>query len=127
MRGLKVLKFGGTSMGSAKAIERVISIIEKSHSDSEKAGAPRAVVVSAMSGVTNRLVEVAKRASERKEFERELKAIRKMHEAAIRALVSSKSRARALALINGLISHLEEVLAAVRLARGLTGADPDYI
>ena len=50
-----------------------------------------------------------------------------MHEAAIRALVSSKSRARALALINGLISHLEEVLAAVRLVRVLTVAELDYI
>jgi len=127
MEGVKVLKFGGTSMGSAKAMERVISIIEKSRSNSDKSGVPRAVVVSAMSGVTNRLVEIAKCAAEHKEYERELKAIRKMHEAAIRALVSSKNREKALAHVDELLLHLEEVLATVRLVRVLSVAELDYI
>ena len=48
---MKVLKFGGTSVGSAESIRNVRAIIE---SQKEQ----KIVVVSAMSGVTNKLVEI---------------------------------------------------------------------
>lgn len=48
---MKVLKFGGTSVGSAQRIKNVASII----CDNEK----KIVVLSAMSGTTNALVEIA--------------------------------------------------------------------
>ena len=48
---MKVLKFGGTSVGSAQRIKNVASII----CDGEK----KIVVLSAMSGTTNALVEIA--------------------------------------------------------------------
>ena len=47
---ITVLKFGGTSVGSAEAIERSARIIVRE-------GGGRVVVVSAMSGVTNHLVQ----------------------------------------------------------------------
>ena len=46
---IKSMKFGGTSVGSVDALERMISIITKEEAN-------KAVVVSAMSGVTNSLV-----------------------------------------------------------------------
>ena len=46
---IKSMKFGGTSVGSVDALERMISIILKEE-------ASKAVVVSAMSGITNSLV-----------------------------------------------------------------------
>ena len=49
---MKVLKFGGTSVGSSKSIQSVIEIV-KSNSPSTK----QIVVVSAFSGVTNLLLE----------------------------------------------------------------------
>jgi bifunctional aspartokinase / homoserine dehydrogenase 1 len=54
---LRVMKFGGTSVGNAECIARAAKIIAQ--------GAKQArcvVVVSAMSGVTNRLIEAAKTA-----------------------------------------------------------------
>ncbi len=48
---MKVLKFGGTSVGSAEKIKNVARII---HNDEEKI-----VVLSAMSGTTNKLEEIA--------------------------------------------------------------------
>lgn len=51
---LQVMKFGGTSVGDAACIARVAQII----ADSARAGRCTAVV-SAMSGVTNRLIEAA--------------------------------------------------------------------
>src|SRR5688572_8843402 len=47
-----VLKFGGTSVGSAEAIQRVARIVARETR-------PRVVVVSALSGVTDRLLAIA--------------------------------------------------------------------
>lgn len=49
---MKVLKFGGTSVGSADAIRRAITIVADTPG-------PRCVVVSATSGTTDRLAEAA--------------------------------------------------------------------
>mgnify|MGYP003316965580 CR=1 FL=1 len=48
----KVLKFGGTSVGSIKRILHAAKIIKKEHNNGNKL----IVVVSAMSGTTNNLV-----------------------------------------------------------------------
>ncbi len=49
---MKVMKFGGTSVGSPERMKEVVSIITES-------GEPTFVVLSAMSGTTNSLVEIA--------------------------------------------------------------------
>ena len=49
---MKVMKFGGTSVGSAERIKHVASLITAS-------GEPTFVVLSAMSGTTNSLVEIS--------------------------------------------------------------------
>ena len=51
---MKVLKFGGTSVGSAENINKVISILDQQSKDSNIA-----VVVSAVGGVTDKLLEAA--------------------------------------------------------------------
>ena len=48
---MKVLKFGGTSVGSAERIREVAQLITD--------GEPKIVVLSAMSGTTNTLVQIA--------------------------------------------------------------------
>lgn len=55
-----VMKFGGTSVGSAEAIRRTASIIVSRRADNELA-----VVVSALSGVTDRLIALAEGAQAR--------------------------------------------------------------
>ncbi|MFP3088930.1 bifunctional aspartate kinase/homoserine dehydrogenase I [Treponema sp. TIM-1] len=54
-----VLKFGGTSVGSPDAIGKLIEILK----DDEHSGKVRVVVVSAFSGVTNELIEIAEKAA----------------------------------------------------------------
>ena len=56
-RKLQVMKFGGTSVGDAACIQRSAQIVARASED-----AAVVVVVSAMSGVTNRLIEAAHRA-----------------------------------------------------------------
>jgi aspartate kinase len=56
----KVLKFGGTSVGTIERIQHVASIIQKEHSTGNQIIA----VVSAMSGKTNELINLSKGISE---------------------------------------------------------------
>ena len=60
----KVLKFGGTSVGTIERIQHVANIVQKEH----LAGNQIIAVVSAMSGGTNKLVDLSKKVSE--EFNR---------------------------------------------------------
>jgi len=79
----KVLKFGGTSVGTTKRIQHVAKIIEKEHSEGNKVIA----VVSAMSGKTNELIQLSKEISE--EFnKRELDVILSTGEQITCALLS---------------------------------------
>jgi len=50
-----VLKFGGSSVGSPQGIEKIIDILK----DKEHSGKVPVVVVSAFSGVTDALIELA--------------------------------------------------------------------
>ena len=52
----KVLKFGGTSVGSIKRILHAAKIVKKEHDNGNKL----IVVVSAMAGTTNNLIEHSK-------------------------------------------------------------------
>ena len=62
----KVLKFGGTSVGTVERIQHVANIIKKELSSGNKL----IVVVSAMAGKTNELIKFSKEISE--EFNKEL-------------------------------------------------------
>ncbi|WP_100611113.1 aspartate kinase [Confluentibacter lentus] len=68
---MKVLKFGGTSVGSIENIKNVKSIIND--------GEQKVVVLSAMSGMTNTLVTIAKDI-ENKEPNKAIETINKLHE-----------------------------------------------
>ncbi len=59
-----IMKFGGTSVQDAEAMSRVISIVRRQWSD-HPGSLPPVVVVSAMSKVTDRLVETGRLAAER--------------------------------------------------------------
>ena len=87
------MKFGGTSVGDAECIRRASEIV--SAAAKERAVV---VVVSAMSGVTNRLIQAAHQSVERHQHEAaELStALRNQHFAAAEVLVKDPSRSREL-------------------------------
>jgi len=78
-----VMKFGGTSVGSAERMQDVLSIVKKAKTD-HKGPAPL-VVLSAMSGVTNSLIKAADKAVARdlKSALAEVQSVRKKHDDAI--------------------------------------------
>jgi len=90
---LRVMKFGGTSVGNASCIRRVIEIIRQASHQNDVV-----VVVSAMSGVTNKLIEAATQseAGERDQVATIFEELRKQHDAAVTALVPSSAERRRL-------------------------------
>jgi bifunctional aspartokinase / homoserine dehydrogenase 1 len=82
--GLQVMKFGGTSVGNAECIARAAQIIASATREMRCVA-----VVSAMSGVTNRLIEAAKtaQAGNAAGATAIMESLRAQHEAALDALV----------------------------------------
>jgi aspartate kinase len=99
---LQVMKFGGTSVGDASCIARTAQIIAQA-----ARSRPCIAVVSAMSGVTNRLIDAAKRASqgEPEAGSTIVDALRKQHETALTSLVPNEDARKPVR------EKMEEVLA----------------
>lgn len=85
---LQVMKFGGTSVGDASCIASTAKIITEA-----ARGGNCVAVVSAMGGVTNRLVEAAKLAGagEKEQGSAVLAALRTQHEEALKSLVRDEA------------------------------------
>jgi aspartokinase/homoserine dehydrogenase 1 len=85
-RQLRVMKFGGTSVGDASCIARVVEIISLASRNSDLV-----VVVSAMSGVTNKLIEAAMlcEAGNQLEADKIFEGLERQHELAAKALIHS--------------------------------------
>ena len=112
------MKFGGTSVGNADCIRRVAAIVQSATTQ-----ARIVVVVSAMSGVTNQLVDAAHRAEAgEKDFLSGLIAsLRDKHAAALKALVSDPQNcARIAGLIDDVLDELARLLQGTALLCELT-------
>jgi bifunctional aspartokinase / homoserine dehydrogenase 1 len=101
IQSLRVMKFGGTSVGDADCIEKVVEIVRSSFRESDLV-----VVVSAMSGVTNRLTEAATRseAGDRDTVTTVFECLRKQHNAAAFSLIHSVEERKRICL------QMEEIL-----------------
>jgi aspartokinase/homoserine dehydrogenase 1 len=120
---MKVLKFGGSSVGNAENIERVVEIVKNAL---EKDSC--AVVLSAMQGTTDALIDVGKAAEAGSEiFRDEIRAIREKHRAAIHALMPENNRKEILDFVDSNIEELEKICEGVFLLRELTARTLDRI
>jgi bifunctional aspartokinase / homoserine dehydrogenase 1 len=121
---MKVLKFGGSSVGSTDALERVIGIISVKK---EKNGS-LIVVVSAFSGVTDQLFDAAKLAAEGdSEYLQLIGQIEKRHLDSIEALIPAKKRSDVVTAFKLLFNELEDVLQGVSLTHELTRKTLDFV
>ncbi len=118
-----VMKFGGTSVGSAEMIKRVAGIVAKHRVDNTL------VVVSAMSGVTNSLVDIGQKvvggASE-EEIKRFTGDISEKHIAIIRE-AGIGHRETVTLEVEKLCAELEKVLIGISYVGELTPRSLDYV
>lgn len=107
-----VMKFGGTSVGSAAALQNVVQIIRSAKQDWKQV----VVVTSALAGVTNLLLDSAASASHGKvdTLSGAESTLREKHFAAADALIKDeKRREAAKAEINSLIGSLVDLCKAI--------------
>lgn len=117
-----VHKFGGTSVANSERIEAVAKIIKRDHV--QKTG----VVVSAMSGVTDQLLQLLEMASNRKESLKEhLDSLKKKHLDAIEDLLPAINRTPLVAAIQSDFNDVEDILRGVWLTREYSTRTRDFI
>ena len=113
---MQVLKFGGSSVGSADAIEKVIAIVTESIKKE-----PTIVVVSAMSGVTDQLLLLAQSASQGNEaYKTIIQNIEQKHLDAVRALLPIQQQSATLSLVKQMLNELEANCEGLFMLRELS-------
>jgi aspartate kinase len=115
---LQVMKFGGTSVGDASCIARVAEIVAKA----SRLG-PLVVVVSAMSGVTNRLIEAAtcSETGDRDRATELLEVLRQQHFEALKTLIRNPESRKAIAVgVEELLREAQRLCEGTALIHELT-------
>ena len=111
---MKVLKFGGTSVGSADSIKAVADIVLQYHHQQVSC----AVVVSAMGGVTDRLIAISQEAAQGDESYKQLLAdLEKHHFSAARELIGVHAQSKVFARLKTLFNELDDLMHGVYLLR----------
>ena len=124
MSAIKVLKFGGTSVGSADAIKKVVEII-MAPSGSVKIVA---VIVSAMSEVTDQLIKTATLASQKNSlYKKEFLGLEKLHLETVKKLTSGKLQKQTVSDLKNILNELKDVLHGVFIINELSPRVLDYI
>ncbi len=120
---MKVLKFGGTSAGSVSSILSIVDILKKEQNESSKP----VVVLSAMGGVTNLLLEMAEAASKGQAYADQLASLEKRHFDTVKALLDVHKQNPVFTRLKLLFNGLEELLQGVFALRELTLQTRDLI
>lgn len=120
---MKVLKFGGTSVGSVQAIQQVFDIVQKQSKTSKLV-----VVVSAMGGTTDVLINAGNYAATGDETYKELiKQVELRHLETVKALVPVQTQSSALSLIKKLCNEIEDLCNGIFLLGELSARTKDKL
>lgn len=112
---MKVLKFGGSSVGSVNSMLSVKKIVESVDDNV-------IVVVSALGGITDKLINTSKMAAAGDSaYEKEMKEIVNRHIEMVYTLIPAcKEREDLLELVNELLSELKDIFQGIFLIRDLS-------
>lgn len=112
---MKVLKFGGTSVGSVESVLNVKKIVENQTE-------PVIVVVSALGGITDKLIKTSQMAYEGdSQYLKSYYDILERHEQMIEAIIpAGRERETLLAVVRALLEELRSIYQGVYLIRDLS-------
>ncbi|MEM1283263.1 MAG: bifunctional aspartate kinase/homoserine dehydrogenase I [Chlamydiota bacterium] len=121
---MKVLKFGGSSVADAERIESLSKIIINEH----ERNAQIAVVVSALKGVTDTLINMGTTASTGSDvYLSDLETLHDRHNKVAKKLISQKDLFDLLTIIESYFNDLSDTLHGVRLVKELSDRTLDLI
>ncbi len=120
---MQVLKFGGSSVANAANISKCIGIIRKA-TELEKT----LVVVSALGGITDRLLHCATAASAGDEkYTESLRDIEQRHLDTVRELIPVTSQSSMLSMVKKTCNELEDIFKGIFLLRELSARTKDCV
>ena len=112
---MKVLKFGGTSVANSESITHVVRIILKSLPESQ------VIVVSALGGITNILLEMAQKASKgNPDYKNHISTLEKRHLDPILHFISLNAQAEVITFLKSQLNELESLLESLFTLNELT-------
>lgn len=118
---MRVLKFGGTSVGKPESLTNVKKIVES-------ATEPVVVVVSALGGITDMLIGCARSAADADDsYLDKLAVIEDRHRAMVQIMVGNDKREQVNATIEEMLSALSDLYKGVRLVQDLSEKTLDLI
>ncbi len=117
-----VMKFGGTSVRDIEAVRRVVGVVGRETR-------PRVVVVSALAGVTDGLLDIARlvESGEGDAAQEAVRALRRRHEEMAGLARDPERRARLLAAIDTLFDQLEAIVKALAVVEEVSPRSRDTI
>lgn len=116
---MRVLKFGGTSVGNPEAIRALVSIAKDT--------GERVFVVSAFSGITDSLLQAAKLACDGQDWRQVFGAIATRHREMIAQLLSGDHRDSATNLSEKSLDELSSLLLGISLVHDLSPRTLDLV
>ncbi|WP_018617255.1 bifunctional aspartate kinase/homoserine dehydrogenase I [Segetibacter koreensis] len=120
---MQVLKFGGSSVANAENIEKVVNIIQQ-----RSAGKKTIVVVSALGGITDILLQCGSMAaSGNEEYKNKLQYIEARHIETVKALIPVTQQSRILSHVKTQCNELEDIFNGIFLLRELSLTTKDRI
>jgi aspartokinase/homoserine dehydrogenase 1 len=121
---MKILKFGGSSIGSPDRINNVVEIVKNSKKESGKI----AVVFSAFHGITDKLITLSKLAAKGDQAYLDLcKEIEEIHLNTIKKIISVRNQSSVLTHVKLTLNELEDVIHGVYLVKELSLRTLDFI
>jgi bifunctional aspartokinase / homoserine dehydrogenase 1 len=120
---MNILKFGGTSVGSAASISMLLDIVGR---ETAAHGAP-VVVLSAMSGVTNLLLRAAEEAAQGLPVAAHLQELESRHFQVVKTLLDAARQNPVLTRLKLLFNELEDLLQGIHSLRELSPATRDRV
>lgn len=120
---MQVLKFGGSSVANAESIEKVVNIVKQKASEEKTI-----VVVSALGGITDILLECGTLAAKGNEsFIEKLQLAEARHMETVKALIPVTQQSRILSLVKTQCNELEDICNGIFLLKELSASTKDRI
>jgi len=120
---MKILKFGGTSVGSPEGINRILGIAKTRNLKKEGA----VIVVSAFSGITDSLIGIARKAASGDSIEEKFAEIEARHRNAAAHFLKGTDKKAAMADIGVLFTELKRILEGIALLGELSARTLDLV
>jgi aspartokinase/homoserine dehydrogenase 1 len=121
---MKIMKFGGSSVGSSELIKKVISIIKDSIENSKGI----VVVFSAFKGVTDQLIALGRFASQGDEsYYSSFKELESRHFGVAKDIISTSNQSKVFPHLIRTLNELQDVLHGVYLVKEASPRTLDFI